>query len=162
MTEPTAAEPAATDQQAWDDFWDEVAPVQRTETICGVEVLVPVDMPLNLQTRLSELEQSDNETDLHELVGMLFGEGALADWIDAGMTMLQLQTVLTWGVARAGGQDMTFREAYERVQAAEQGKALPNRAARRAAVKPRSAATGGRSKQTSRVSTASARKTSQP
>lgn len=153
----TGAAEQPADTQAWDDFWAEVQPAQRTETICGVEVLVPTDMPLNLMRRLEELEASEDEQDLHELVGLLFGEGALADWQDAGMTMGQFQVALAWGVAHAQGQDLSFREVYERVRAAEQGKALPNRAARRAAARPRSASTGGRSKPTSSASTGSPR-----
>lgn len=152
-----AAEAAEPDTQAWDDFWAEVQPQQRTETICGVEVLVPTDMPLNLMRRLEELESSEDEGDLHELVGLLFGEGALADWQDAGMTTGQFQVALAWGIAHAQGQDLSFREVFELVRAAEQGKALPNRAARRAAARPRSASTGGRSKPTSSGSTGSPR-----
>lgn len=152
-------EPA--DTQAWDEFWAEVQPAQRTQVICGVEVLVPTDMPLNLMHRLEELQSSESEDDLHELVALLFGEGALADWQDAGMTFGQFQVALAWGVAHAQGQDLSFREVYERVQAAEQGKApAPNRAARRAAARPRSASTGGRSKPTSRANTGSARRRS--
>lgn len=148
------------DTQSWDDYWAANTPKQATEIICGVEVLVPQDMPLNLAARLEELEQSESEDDLHELVGLLFGEGALADWQDAGMTVRQFQVALAWGIAHANGQDISFAEAAARVQAAEQGKAQPNRAARRAAAKPRSNGTGGRSKPTSSGSTASAKRTS--
>lgn len=161
MTELRAVDGAAEDTQSWDDFWADVTPAKpRTEVICGVEVLVPTDMPLNLQARLGELEQSENEDDFHELIGMLFGDGALADWIDAGMTLRQLQTVLVWGIHHANGKPISFREAHEKA-AAQEGKAQPaNRAARRAAVRSRSAATGGRSRPTSSGSTASRGKTS--
>lgn len=159
MAELHAVEPAATETQSWDDFWQEVAPAQRTEVICGVEVLVPVDMPLNLAARLDQLQQSEDEDDLHELVGLLFGEGALADWVAAGMTTRQFQTALVWGIHHANGQPISFREAHEKAQAQE-GKAPPNRAARRAAARPRSASTGGRSARTSAASTASPRKPS--
>lgn len=148
-----------TDTQSWDDFWTEAAPPQRTEVICGVEVLVPTDFPLNLAARLERLEESEDEDDLHELVGLLFGEGALADWVAAGMTTRQFQVAFAWGIAHASGQPLTFAEAYERVTAADEGKAPGNRATRRAAARaaarPRSASTGGRSKRTSSGSTAS-------
>lgn len=152
------------DSQSFDDFWAEVQAeaTPKTETICGVEVLVPSDLPLGFSIRLDELQASESEEDVRELVALLFGEGALEDWIEADMTGRQFQTVLAWGVARANGQAISFREAYDIVSAAEEGKApaLPNRAARRAAVRPRSAASGGRSKPTSSASTGSARKTS--
>jgi hypothetical protein len=160
VTEQRAVEATETDTQSWDDFWAEVTPAQRTETICGVEVLVPQDMPLNLAARLEQLEQSESEDDLHELVSLLFGEGALEDWTAEGMTVRQFQVALAWGIAHANGQNVSFAEAAARVQAAEQGKAQPNRAARRAAARPRSAGTGGRSSRTSTASTASMRKRS--
>jgi hypothetical protein len=153
----------ADDTQSFDDFWAEVQAetTAKTEVICGVEVLVPSDLPLGFSIRLNELQESESDEDVRELVALLFGEGALEDWMDAGMTGRQFQTVLAWGVARAQGQAITFRQAYDIVSAAEEGKApVPNRAARRAAVRQRSAATGGRSKRTSSASTGSARKTS--
>lgn len=150
------------DTQSWDDFWADVRPADRTEIICGVEVLVPSDCTLDFTRRLGELEQSDSEDDLRELIAMLFGDGVLDEWTDAGMTARQLQTALLWGIAHANGNPMSFARAYELAQGAAEGKApaAPNRAQRRAAARPRSAASGGRSKPTSSASTASRRTTS--
>ena len=149
--------------ETWDAFWAE-ASGGRTEVIRGVEVAVPTDVPMALEKRVDELRDSDAQEDLAELLALLFGRDVLEQWMDAGMGMLELQTVLTWGMAQAGGRDLTFAEALEMVRSGEGlGKPKgPNRATRRATGAPakRSAAGGGRSKPTSRASTGTARKTS--
>ncbi|MFF5980847.1 hypothetical protein ACFY78_18580 [Streptomyces olindensis] len=156
----------AAGHETWDAFWAEVSG-GRTEVIRGVEVQVPSDMPLAMEKRIDELRESEAEEDVAELVALLFGADILAAWIDAGMGALEFQTVLTWGMAQAGGRDLSFGEALELVRdGAGEGKRVgpkgPNRATRRATGAPakRSAAGGGRSKQTSSASTASGRKTS--
>jgi hypothetical protein len=162
-TRDTAAE--TVDTQSWDDFWAEVnAGDAPTETIRGVTVRVPTDLPLGFQQRVNELRDSSADEDVQELVALVFGAGVLDQWTDAGMGSREFQVVLAWGIANGGGKPTTFREAYEMVTAAEAaGKALspqPNRAARRAATSSRSSATGGRSKRTSSASTGTARTTS--
>ncbi|MFF9910615.1 hypothetical protein [Streptomyces sp. NPDC013457] len=146
--------------ESWDAFWAEVQGAD-TETIRGVEVPIPTDVPLALEQRLKALESEDSEEAIREMVTLLFGEDVLDQWIANGMGLMEFKTVLAWGMAHATGTKVTFREAYDTVVAAEaeEGKA-PNRAARRAASTPRSVSTGGRSKPTSRASTTSARKTS--
>lgn len=159
MTARKAA--ASSDSQSWDAFWSEVSGA-RTEVIRGVEVRVPSDVPLVMEQRIEELSESDAEGDVAELLKLLFGADVFETWRQNGMGMREMQTVIAWGMAHAGGREMTFAEAHELVQTetAAAGKA-PNRATRRkAASKPRSAAGGGRSRQTSSASTASARKTS--
>lgn len=150
----------SSDTRTWDDFWAEVntddGPV---EVIRGVEVRVPQDMPLNFRRRLQQLEASDSEEDIHELVGSLFGAGVFQQWLDAGMGGREFKVVLAWGMANASGQALDFREAYDRVVAMEQGKA-PSAPANRAARRSQSKGTGGRSKRTSSASTASAPGTS--
>ncbi|MER5213705.1 hypothetical protein ABT063_24815 [Streptomyces sp. NPDC002838] len=153
-----------TTHETWDAFWAEVSG-GRTEVIRGVEVQVPTDMPLAMEKRADELRESEAEEDLAELISMLFGADILDTWLENGMGLVELQTVLTWAMAQASGKDMSFAEALELVRSGGgEGKALgparPNRAARRAAPAKRSAAGGGRSKQTSSASTGSARKTS--
>lgn len=148
--------------ESWDEFWAEVSG-GRTEIIRGVEVRVPSDVPIGFEERVSELSTSSAREDIAELVGALFGDQTFEAWEQADMGLIELMTVLTWGMAQASGQDVTFREAYEMVTEAEAagGKApAPNRAARRAAPKQPSAAGGGRSKATSSGSTGSARRTS--
>lgn len=152
--------------ETWDAFWAEVSG-GRTEVIRGVEVQVPTDMPLAMERRIDELRESEAEEDVAELVALLFGDDVLDAWVDAGMGALEFQTVLTWGMAQAGGQDLTFAQALDLVRTGGgEGKQVgpkgPNRAARRATGAPakRSAAGGGRSKPTSRASTSSSRKAS--
>lgn len=149
------------DAGSFDAFWAEVSG-GATEIIRDVEVAIPTDVPIAMELRIQQLQESESEQDVRELVGLLFGVDALDQWAAAGMGLRELQTVLTWGLAHAAGQPLTFREAHETVTAAEQaaeGKAPgPNRAARRSASKKPSASTGGRSARTSAASTASRRK----
>lgn len=156
----TARRTAVQGEESWDDFWASVSR-GRTETIRGVEVHVPSDMPMIVEQRIEELQNSTSMDDIAELIGLLFGADVLDQWREAGMGLLEFQVVMTWGLANASGRELTFREAYDLVQeGAGAGKQLgpkgPNRAARRS----QSAAGGGRSKRTSSASTATARKTS--
>lgn len=157
------ADPAT---QSWDAFWAEVNAKPQTEVIRGVTVPVPSDMPLGFQQRVNALRDSDRDEDVQELVALIFGPGVLDQWIANGMGAREFRIVCGWGIANGSGQPTTFRQAYDLMAAAEaEGKApgepsAPNRAARRAATKPRSSAGGATSKPTSRASTGSARKTS--
>ncbi|MCX4540501.1 hypothetical protein [Streptomyces sp. NBC_01565] len=155
---PARAKGAA--EQSWDQFWDEVRG-RRTTVIRGIEVPVPGDMPMRLRRRIEELQDSEDEEHIAELVALLFGQDVFGAWEDAGIGAFEFQVILTWGIAQATGREgFTFEQAFDAVRNGEEGKALgvqpPNRAARRS----QSAATGGRSKPTSRASTGSARRTS--
>lgn len=153
MTAPRAAKGA---EQSWDAFWAEVGG-RRTTVIRGVEVPVPTDVSLRLRRRIEELQDSEDENHIAELVALVFGQDVFWAWEEAGIGAFEFQVILTWGMAQAfGREDYTFEQALDAVRKGEEGKALgvpANRAARRS----RSAATGGRSKPTSRASTASAR-----
>lgn len=157
MTDPQ--QPGAPDSGSWDSFWEEIHAAARTETIRGVTITVPTDVPLRIERRMDELRDSAEEADVAELVAELFGADALDTWVTNGMGVVEFKTLIAWGVAQGNGRDISFREAYEKVRAAdEEGKPEgPNRAARRAASKKPSASTGGRSKRTSNASTASTR-----
>ncbi|MFF9844611.1 hypothetical protein [Streptomyces sp. NPDC013740] len=146
--------------ESWDDFWTRVTG-GGTETIRGVEIQIPTDVPLAMEQRLKALEDSESEDDIREMVGLLFGADVLDRWAENGMGLLEFKTVLAWGMAHAGGAKVTFQEAFDIVLAEEaaEGKA-PNRAARRAVSKRPSGGTGGPSKRTSSASTSSARRTS--
>lgn len=146
--------------ESWDDFWTRVNGA-GTETIRGIKVQIPTDVPLAMEQRLKALEASESEDDIRELVGLLFGADILDQWAENGMGLMEFKTVLAWGMAHAGGAKVTFQEAYDIVLAEEasEGKA-PNRAQRRAASNSRSASTGGRSRPTSSGSTGSARRPS--
>lgn len=145
-------------RSSWDDFKREVFG-DRTEVIEGVEVRVPTDLPFGVSARLADLSESSAQEDFEELVIALFGPDVFAQWADAGMGYVGLMTVLTWGMAQAAGNDVSFQEAYAAIVSGDPGKVMspqPNRAARR---RP-SASTGGPSKRTSRASTGSKRATS--
>ncbi|MDQ0943267.1 hypothetical protein [Streptomyces sp. V1I1] len=160
MTAPRARKAPA---DSFDAFWAEQARSGRTTVIRGVTVPVPADLPLALELRAQELSESTAETDIRELLALLFGVDVLDEWRNKGMGLLELKTVLAWASAQGAGRDISFAEALEAVRAEEaEGKAPSgqNRAARRAAPKKRSASTGGRSARTSAGSTGSARKTS--
>lgn len=157
MTARKTADPA---EQSWDAFWAEVGG-QRTTVIRGIEVPVPGDMPMRLRRRIEELQDSESEEAVAELVALLFGQDVYGEWEEAGIGAFEFQVILTWGIAQATGRaDFTFAQALDAVRKGEEGKALgaqpPNRAARRA----QSAGTGGPSKRTSSASTGSARRTS--
>lgn len=163
-----ARKPVNPATQSWDAFWAEVNAKPQTEVIRGVTVPVPSDMPLGFQQRVNALRDSDRDEDVQELVALIFGPGVLDQWIANGMGEREFRIVCGWGIANGAGKSTTFREAFDLMAMAEaEGKApgepsAPNRATRRAATKKPSSAGGATSKPTSRASTASARKTSQP
>lgn len=149
-----------TPADSFDAFWAAAAKSSRTTVIRGVTVPVPADLPLSFELRAQELQESTAEADIREMLSLLFGEDHFDTWRAAGIGLLELQTVLAWGAAQGSGRDVTFAEALEAVKAKDgEGKAPSgqNRAARRAAPKKQSASTGGRSKPTSRGSTAATR-----
>lgn len=145
--------------ESWDDFWAEVTRQEKplTETIRGVAVTVPHDLPLRFQRKLAAIEDASSDDVYKELVADLFGSDVLDAWIDAGMTGTEFQVVLAWGLSHGRGKPVTFREAYELVRGAS-GKAGARKRSPRTSTG--SAATGGRSKRTSTASTASRPKAS--
>ena len=152
-----------TEHQSWDDFWAEVQRKEAaertgppTQTIHGVEVRVPHDLPLLFERKVDQLKDASDEAAFAELVAELFGADVLDEWIDAGMTGREFEVVLAWGMANGKGRNMSFREAYELIQERDndRGKA-PGSSTRKNA---RSGGSGGRSKRTSGVNTNSHRK----
>ncbi|MFE6487982.1 hypothetical protein ACFVGN_34310 [Streptomyces sp. NPDC057757] len=156
----TARKTPVAAEQSWDDFWTEVSR-GRTEVIRGITVQVPSDVPLILERRINELQDSENEDDIAELISLLFGTDCMEQWRQAGIGLREFQTILTWGIAQAGGKDLSFAAAYELVQKGDgAGKALAPKPPSRAVRRSQSAGTGGRSKPTSNGSTTSARRKS--
>jgi hypothetical protein len=146
------------EHQSWDAFWAEVQGSAETEVIAGVTVRVPVDVSMDFEQRLKRFQDSDREEDVAQLVNELFGEDVYEQWLEGGMTARGFLTALGWGIARAKGHDLSFREAYELMQRAEGNPQAPNREQRRAAQNGRSGAGGGQSKRTSSGSTGSRRR----
>ena len=153
MTAPRARKAQTGD--SFDAFWAEQSS-GKTTVIRGVEVPVPCDIPIAVELRVQELQESTSEDDMRELLSMLFGVDVLDQWSANGMGGLELQTVIAWAMGQGTGADTTFEEALELVRSQRgEGKAPSgqNRAARR----QQSKSTGGPSKPTSRASTASTR-----
>lgn len=145
---------------AWRDFEATNPRKQETKTILGVTVVVPTDLPLNVERRLDELQDSEDTEDVKELLQLLFGQDVLDAWVDAGLTGRQFKVLLAWGIANGQGKPTSFAEAMEIVakaeadEAAGKAKTVPNRADRRKA----SSATRGSGKagpSSSRTSAAS-------
>ncbi|GGW41372.1 hypothetical protein [Streptomyces xantholiticus] len=141
MTKPSPIE------DSFDAFWEEQTGGLRTTVINGVEVAVPNDLPQGFAQRFDRLKDSDKAEDAAELVAMLYGDEAAKKWMEPPQIgTRKLMTALLWGMAQASGEDITFAEAYQRLQDHLTGKAKtpPNRAARRTAQRKPSGATGGR------------------
>lgn len=121
---------------SWDEFWAEIEGAEEvhTETIRGVKVRVPTEVTVRFARRAELLQDSTRMEDITSLLGDLYGQEVLEAWIDAGMGMLEFQTVLAWSIARVTGEPLTFRQALERVRAMHQakaeGKAIKGRSAR--------------------------------
>lgn len=152
----------------WAQHRDTDAPPE-TKRILGVDVVVPTDVPLSFEEEAQRLADSQDRGDFERLLEVLFGAGVLQAWKANGLTAPQLRVLVAWGMANASGQPTTFAEAARLVakaeakkaemEAAGEGKALPNRAARRASSATRaSAGTGRTSSRTSAASTTSTRK----
>jgi ribosomal protein S6E (S10) len=157
VTAPRARKSAPDD---FDAYWAEINS-RKTETIRGVTIRIPADIPMVIEQRMADLQESSTEEDIAELLSLLFGVGpdAFETWKNAGMGAMEFQVLVIWGMSHTDGNPMTVGEAHEHVvKALAEGKAQsqPNRAERRAS----SASTGGPSKPRSGRPTASTRKAS--
>lgn len=107
-----------TENQSFDDFWASVEDTPETEVIRGVTVRVPSPSTVTMrtQTRLRKLDLAEvTDEQLTEAIDDLFGEGSFQRWHDAGMSLRQLGVVMAWGLASAGGNRLTWPEAYDAV-----------------------------------------------
>lgn len=150
-------------------FWEQhrAEQEQPTTRILGVDVVVPTDLPLEVEDLASQLHDSGRREDFERLLGILFGPDTFEQWKRNGLTSRMLRVLVAWGFANANGRSVSFAEAADLVDKAEAlkaerdaaGKATgPNRAARRASSKTRaSAGTGRSSSRTSAANTASRR-----
>lgn len=140
---------------SWDAFWSEVQREELaergglpTETIRGVQVVIPHDVPMKFDRLLEKAQGSSSEADTKAALAMLFGADVLDRWVEAGMGGQEFQVVLMWGIANGRGKPKTFREAYEMVRQAEEGKAESS-----TRKKGGKGGSGGRSKRTSKPAT---------
>ncbi|WP_435109921.1 hypothetical protein [Nocardiopsis synnemataformans] len=150
--EAERAAAAATETQSFDDFWVGVEDAPETEVIRGVTVRVPSPSTVTLrtQTRLRKLDLAEvSDAQLEEAIDDLFGDGAYQRWHDGGMSIRQLGVVMAWGLSSAGGNRITWAEAYKAVaEGKAPGRLVKERAlaAKTGGSTPASAGTGGRSK----------------
>jgi hypothetical protein len=118
-----ATESVEPEFESWDAFWTSVQRAEQaertgppTQTIRGVTVTVPHDLPLLFERKVDQLKSSDSQDAFKELLADLFGVDVLDAWTENGMTAREFETVLAWGMANGKGREMSFREAYELVR----------------------------------------------
>lgn len=145
------APPAAADTSSYEAFWAEQLGEVQYETIRGVRVEVPRDMPLRLLRQIERQANADASLDVVQaMAAALFGADVIGRWVEAGMGMKEFQVVIRWGTEHAKGNPVTWKQAFDLVE--EAGKAPPGRA--------RSKSTGGRSRAASTPRTGSTRRAS--
>lgn len=105
----------------FDAFWAEHRARERRPRarIRGVEVLVPIDVPLAFEDLLTTLGSSSKREDVERMLAMLFPAGVLDRWKAAGMSGRELRVVLAWGMSNAAGKRIDFAQAVELVAKAE-------------------------------------------
>lgn len=168
LGKPYLDEAAELKQDDFLAFWrtQQAAATPETVRILGVDVVVPTDMPLRVETMAAQMQDTQDVAELKALLAELFGADHLDTWIANGLTAQMMKVIVAWGVANATGTPCTFERAVELADQAEAGEAgkarpVPNRAARRASSGTgKSASTGRSSSPTSAASTTSRRRKS--
>lgn len=156
MTEPAGKlvpmldEPKEPDTRSFDAFWAEQLGEVKHDTIRGVRIQVPRDMPLRLLREIeTETATEVTESVVRRFARVLFGGDVVEQWIDAGMGTREFQVVVRWGTQHAKGSPVTWQEAYDSLQDDEAG------AGKARSRRTRSGASGPRSRRTSTASTGS-------
>ncbi len=140
-----------------DDFFAaEVSKVRPAVLrLYGETHTLPTTVPLAF-TLLTERHAGDDTIEsFRTVLAPVFGEDALDHWLASGMDARQLSIVLIWSAQNMQHPgSLSFADAAKTLDERQaRGKALPNRAARRAGSGGRSSSTGGSSKRTSAAST---------
>lgn len=161
-----------------EDFMEFWAAQKRKATklrnVFGVDVELPPSLPLDFELQAKAVEDSQDENETKKLIGVLFGDEALDHWTRSGIDLDQFAVLLLWGTANTRRPNsLTLGRAfqiYEKRMAELEAEALakakaageeevgagkaPAAVVTQKTPGRRSAATGGRSKRTSRASTA--------
>lgn len=153
--------PESDEQDVFEDFdayWAEhgTRPTVRTALICGVEVEVPNDLPLEVEVITRRRGGDLTDTDVERVVELIFGKETFDEWLAKGMTSAQFPIVCAWGMLNGSGKPTTFAEAAKHVE--ESAERPTNRAERRAATRPRGSVSGRSSSPSSAASTGSHRR----
>lgn len=119
--EETAAE--VEDFDAWREQQKAKRAGGRRVKVFGRVVALPSSLPLGLTISMDDLAGSSDIEDVQQVVGVLYGKGALDHWIAEGCDLEDFQVLMAWGVASASGQRITFDRAVELVAEAEKKKA---------------------------------------
>lgn len=156
-------------------FWAAQAPHgTRLRGVFGVDVELPSSLPIEFDAMARQVQETKDPDVTKRLVGMLFGQEALATWSANGCTADQFGVLLMWGSANAAKPHcMSLQQALDvymeqkaRHEAAElaaaegtpeTAAAASGKARKTPARKPsgaRSSTTGQSSRRTSRASTA--------
>lgn len=169
LGKPIIDEAAELDQDDFLAFWRtrQAAAAPETKRILGVEVVVPTDMPLRVETMAGRMKDTQDPAELKALLAELFGADHLGAWIANGLTAGMMKVILAWGITNATGTPTTFERALELAEQAEADEAsgkdrpVPNRADRRVSSGTgKSANTGRSSSPTSAANTTSRRRES--
>lgn len=133
-----AARVAAEDAAAEVEDFDAWRAQQKTKRaggrrvkVFGRVVALPSSLPLGLTIGMDDLADSDSLEDVQQVVGVLYGRGALDHWIAEGCDLDDFQVLMAWGVASASGQHITFDRAVELVAEAGKKKATRGKAGKR-------------------------------
>jgi hypothetical protein len=163
LDEPTERDEA--EFQGFDEFWDETLRQEAaehghapTETIRGVTIKVPQDLPLRYEQKSQRLKDSSDDRAFADLLAELFGVDVLDVWREAGMGAREFRVILAWGLSHGKGKPITFREAYEVVRSKDDGEDAEGKGQSSTPASGASGSTGRSSKRTSSGSTASRRK----
>ncbi len=164
-----SVEPEPIEQDDFLAFWRtrQAEATPETVRILGVDVVVPTDMPLRVETMAGQMQDTQDIAELKALLVELFGADHLDVWIANGLTAGMMTVIIAWGMANATGTPTTFERALELATQAEadekagKGRPVPNRADRRASSgTDRSANTGRSLSPTSAANTTSRRRKS--
>lgn len=101
----------------FDAFWASRKRKDRATTIMGVATKLPPSLPLQFEMEAKRLSRSKRDKDVRKLVGILFGEDALAKWSERGMDLEQFMVLLAWAPRAIAGQPVTLAEVADEVAA---------------------------------------------
>lgn len=110
--EQLAAEHEAAESEDFNAFWSARRRQGKVlRNVHGIDLQLPAELPLRFEVEARRLQNDRSVAAIHHLFGLLYGEGALARLVDAGLTAEQLSVLLMWGTANGNGRSLTLAEA---------------------------------------------------
>jgi hypothetical protein len=140
------------EHEDFDAYWAARERARRPPyvTIRGIEVEAPTDLPIELELQPERYANASTFDEVREYLEVVLGD-VVDDLVKAGIGLRELLLLVTWATANGAGRRTTLAQADElltKAQAADEGKARPNRATRRAT--GRRTRSGGTSARTGR------------